>query len=167
MKTGFSLLREAARIGLEWFIATYGSTLGAALSLPLLYPFAHVFDISLSYRQFERFLSVPYFPVQIAFALAVGYFGQECFRTRFTFWIWIIPLSVLIWHFFSYHTGVFENSWEVRFEHFIWGSTCRPYLKDSSGRPCFDQMVYAAPVYTALAYATGAFVRRRKAQSET
>ena len=167
MKTGFSLLREAARIGLEWFIATYGSTLGAALSMPLLYPIAHLFDFSLSFRQFDHFLSVPYFPVQIGFALAVGYFGQKRFGTRFTFWIWIIPLSVLVWHFLAFQAGAFQNPWQARFEHFIWGSTCRPYLRDSSGRPCFDQIKYAAPLYTALAYAMGAFARIKKAQSET
>ena len=165
MKLGFRLIRETAGIGLEWFVATYASTLGAALSMPLLYPLAHLLDFSLSFRQFNRVLSVPYFPVQIAFGLVVGYFGQRRFGTRFSFWIWIIPLSVLIWHFFAFKTGAFQNSWQVRFEHFM-GSTCRPYLNDSSGRPCFDQLVYTAPVYTALAYAMGAFVRGGMEHSE-
>ena len=166
MKLGSSLVRQVAGIGLEWFIATYASTLGAALSMPLLYPIAHVFDPGLSFRQFNRLLSIPYFPVQVAYAFIVGYFLQERFRTRFTLWIWVIPLSVLVWHFFAFDTGVFQNSWQVRFQHFT-GPTCRPYLKDSSGRPCFDQLVYTAPVCTALAYAIGAFVRRKKAQPET
>ena len=164
MKLGSSLVREVAGIGLEWFVATYASTLGAALSMPLLYPVAHVFNVGLSFRQFNRLLSVPYFPVQIAFGFMVGYFGQKRFGTRFTFWIWIIPLSVLIWHFFAFETGVFENSWQARFEHFM-GSTCRPYLSDASGRPCFDQLAYTAPVCTALAYTMGALVRRRTEHS--
>lgn len=126
MKTGFSLVREAARIGLEWFIATYGSTLGAALCVPLFYPIVHVFDIGVSFSQFDRFLSIPYFPVQIGFALAVGYFGQKRVGTRFTYWIWISPLSVLTWHFFAFQIGASQNAWQARFEHFIWDPLAGP-----------------------------------------
>ncbi len=106
----------------------------------------------------------PVFPSADRLRVHRGLLRPKTFGTRFTFWIWIIPLSVLIWHFLAFETGVFENSWQVRFEHFM-GSTCRPYLSDASGRPCFDQLVYTAPVCTALAYTIGALVRRRTEHS--
>jgi len=163
MKHSFGgLIREAASFGLEWFVATYGSTLGAALSMGFLYPLARVLNARLSFHEFNRALSLPYFPVQILFGFTVGYLGRKRFGTRFTFWVWIIPLSILIWHFFAFEPGVFRNPWQVRLDHFM-GSGCRPF-RDYGGSPCFDQLVYTAPVYTAMAYALGSFVRKRTEQ---
>ncbi len=152
-----SLLREAAKLGLELIVASYGSTAGAAVSMPLLYPLAHVLNAGLSFHQFNRIFSVPYFPVQIAFGFAVGYLGRKRFGTRFSFWVWIFPLTIFIWHFVAFEPSVFENLWRVRLDHFV-GSTCRP-------PKCFDQLSYTSPLYTSIAYTFGAFVRKK--QSET
>jgi len=154
-----NLIRKSAGVGLEWFVATYGSTLGAALSMNLLYPLAHIFNIHLSFHEFNRALSVPYFPVQIFFGLMVGYLGRDRFSTRFSFWVWIVPLSVLIWHFFTFVPAAFQNPWQVRVDHFL-GSGCRPF-RDYGGAPCFDQLIYTAPVYTAIAYALGSCVGKK------
>jgi hypothetical protein len=162
-RSSYSLIREAVKLGLEWFVATYGSTLGAAASMYLLYPIAHAIDDGMSFHQFNRALSVPYFPVQIAFGLMVGYFGRLRFGTRFSFWVWVIPLSILTWHFLAFEPGVLQNSWRVRLDHFM-GPSCRPYWGDHHSRPCFDQLVYTAPVYTSIAYVLGALVRKHTAQ---
>jgi hypothetical protein len=69
-RSGF---REVVKLGLEVFVASYGSTAGAAASMFLLYPLAQALNANLSFRQFNRIFSVPYFPVQIAFGFAVGY----------------------------------------------------------------------------------------------
>lgn len=153
MKPGLrSWLREVVNLGLELFVATYGSMGGAAASMFLLYPLARALDAGLSFHQFNRALSVPYFPVQIASGLAVGYLGRKRFGTRFSFWVWTVPLVVFIWHFAVYEPSVFESSWQVRLDHFV-GSACRPPA-------CWDQMSYTAPVYTSIAYAVGAAMRK-------
>ena len=78
MKPGLgSLLREVVDLGLELFVATYGSMASAAASIFLLYPLAHALNAGLSFHQFNRILSVPYFPLQIAFALA-----DSCFQIK-------------------------------------------------------------------------------------
>jgi hypothetical protein len=149
-RSGF---REAVKLGLEVFVASYGSTAGAAASMFLLYPLAKALNANLSFHQFNRIFSVPYFPVQIAFGLAVGYLGRKRFGTRFSFWVWTVPLLIFIWHFFAFEPSVLEGFWRVRLDHFV-GSACRPPA-------CFDQTSYTSPLYTSIAYTLGASVRKR------
>jgi hypothetical protein len=86
MKTGLrSFIGEVASVALELFVASYGSTAGAAALMFLLYPLAQALNANLSFHQFNRIFSVPYFPVQIAFGFAVGYLGRKRFGTRFFF----------------------------------------------------------------------------------
>ncbi len=154
MKPGLrSGLHEVVKLGLELFVATYGSMAGAAASMFLVYPLAHALNAGLSFHQFNRTLSVPYFPVQIAFGLAVGYLGQKRFGTRFSFWVWTVPLLIFGWHFVSFEPSVLESFWRPRLDHFV-GSACRPPA-------CWDQMFYTATLYTSIAYALGASVRKR------
>jgi hypothetical protein len=148
-----SWFREVVKLGLEVFVASYGSTAAAAASMFLLYPLARALNANLPFHQFNRIFSVPYFPVQIAFGLAVGYLGGKRFGTRFSFWVWTVPLAIFIWHFFAFEPGVLEGFWQVRFDHFV-GSACRPPA-------CFDQTSYTSPLYTSIAYTFGASVRKR------
>jgi hypothetical protein len=163
MKRSFtSVLWELARVGVELFIATYGSTLVAAESMYLFYPLARplaqLLSTDLSFHQFNKALSVPYFPIQIACGLAIGYLGRRRFGTRFSSWLWVVPFSNLIWHFFAFWPGVFADPWLSRLDHFM-GSACHP--------PCFDQLVYTAPLYTSIAYALGALAKKRADQDHT
>jgi hypothetical protein len=154
MKLGFpSWLREAVKLGLEVFVASYGSTAGAAVSMPLLYPVAQALNASLSFHQFNRIFSVPYFPVQIAFGFAVGYLGRNRFGTRFSSWVWTVPLLILIWHFVAFEPSVLESWWRVRLDHFL-GTACRPPA-------CFDQLSYTSPLYASIAYTLGTFLRKK------
>jgi hypothetical protein len=154
-----SLLREIVKLGLEVFVASYGSTAGAAASMFLLYPLARVINANLTFHQFNRIFSVPYFPVQIAFGFAIGYLGRKRFGNRFSFWVWTFPLLIFIWHFVAFEPSVFEGFWRVRLDHFV-GSACRPPA-------CFDQTSYTAPVYTSIAYVLGASVRKKTENAET
>jgi len=154
-----SRFRELVKIGLELFVASYGSTAGAAASMFLLYPLARALNAGLSFHQFNRIFSVPYFPVQIAFGLSVGYLGRKRFCTRFSFWVWTVPLLIFIWHFVAFEPSVFESFWRIRLDHFV-GSGCRPPA-------CFDQLRYTSPLYTSIAYTLGAFVRAKSERTET
>ena len=143
----------AIRVGWELFISTYGATLVAAESMYFFYSLLHPLDMNLSFHRFNGVLSLPYFPVQIAAGLAIGYLGRSRFGTRFSFWLWVVPLSNLIWHFFAFEPGVFAaNRWLSRLDYFM-GSACRP--------PCSDQLVYTAPLYASIAYSLGACAKER------
>jgi hypothetical protein len=152
------LLREVVTLAVEVFVASYGSTAGAALSMNLLYPLARAVNANLSFHQFNRIFSVPYFPVQTAFGFAVGYLSRKRFGTRFSFWVWTVPLLIFIWHFVAFESSTFAGFWRVRLEHFV-GSACRPPA-------CFDQLSYTSPLYTSIAYTLGAFVRKKQSQGQ-
>lgn len=154
-----TLLREVVKLGLEVFVASYGSTASAAVLMSLVYPLAQALNAGLSFHQFNRIFSVPYFPVQIAFGFAVGYLGRKRFGTRFSFWVWTVPLLIFIWRFVAFESSVFEGFWRARLDHFV-GSACRPPA-------CFDQLSYTSPVYTSIAYVLGASVRKRTEHEET
>lgn len=153
MKGNFrSLGWGLVKLGVELFISTYGATLVAAESMYLFYPLVRPFAMDPSFHQFNHVLSVPYFPIQIACGLTIGYLGRRRFGTRFSFCLWVVPLFNLTWHFLAFEPGVFADRWLSRLDHFV-GSACR--------RPCSDQLVYTAPLYASIAYGLGAFAKKR------
>lgn len=154
MKHGFaSSMWKLVRVGWELFLSTYGSTLVAAESMYFFYPLAHLLDLNMSFHQFNRALSVPYFPIQIITGFAIGYLGHNRFGTRFSSWLWIVPFGNLIWQFWSFEPSVFANRWLSRLDHFM-GSACQ--------FPCSDQLVYTAPLYASIAYGFGAYAKERR-----
>jgi len=151
-----SQLRRILRVGIEVFVASYGSTVSAAALMHLLYPLAEILGSRQDFHEFNRIFSVPYFPIQIAFGLAVGCIGRERFGTRFTMWVWVVPLLIFTWHFVAFEPSILQNFWLSRFEHFL-GSACRPPA-------CFDQLRYTSPLYTSIAYSFGAAARAKFAE---
>jgi hypothetical protein len=152
----YSHLRQAVRVGVEVFVASYGSTLSAAALMYLLYALVEVLGSRLTFHEFNRIFSLPYFPVQIACGFAVGCIGRERFGTRFTMWVWTVPLLIFTWHLVAFKPSVLQNFWLSRFEHFL-GSGCRPPV-------CFDQLRYTSPLYTSIAYSSGAAARAKFAE---
>jgi hypothetical protein len=132
---------------LEQFLATYGPMITAAMLIYTLFPVAHFADAGLSFLTFNRILSRPYFPLQIALGAMSGYAVRARLRTPFTFCVWIIPALYLGFCVLTFKTSVFAAEWAIRVDHFF-GSTCQPPV-------CFDQMRCTAPFYTSLAYMLG------------
>lgn len=149
--------REVVNVGIELIVASYGSTLSAAGSMYLLYPLVQAFSPSLTFHEFNRVFSVPYFPVQVVFGFAVGCIGRKRFGTRFSLWVWTVPVLIFIWHFVVFQPSVLASFWHSRFEHFL-GSGCRPPA-------CFDQLRYTSPLYTSVAYSLGASARDKLGQA--
>lgn len=145
--------REIVRVAIECFVASYGSTASAAAFMYLLYPLVQAVNPRLSFHEFNRIFSVPYFPVQIAFGFAVGWIGRGRFGTRFYLWVWSIPLLIFVWQFVVFEPSVLESYWRVRVSHFL-GSGCRPPV-------CLDQLRYTSPLYTSIAYSVGASARKK------
>lgn len=94
-------------------------------------------------------LTIPYFPVQIALALAIGALLRICFKQKAMEWVWILPLVLLSVGFlrtplpFLARVGLF------------FGTDCKPY------NHCFVQTGLTAPFYTAAAYSISAFLTRK------
>ena len=153
------LLSEVVKLGAEVFVASYGSTAGAAVLMSLVYPLVYLLNPHLSFHQFNRIFSVPYFPVQIVFGFAVGYLVQKRLGARFSFWVWTVPFSIFLWHFVAFEPSAFESIWQTRLARFV-GSACRPPA-------CFDQTSFTSPVYTSIAYVFGASVRQKTARIES
>jgi hypothetical protein len=145
--------REIAKVAFEFFVASYGSTATAAGCMYLLYPLVQAASPRLSFHQFNRIFSVPYFPVQIAFGFAIGCIGRRRFGTRFSLWVWSIPLLIFMWQLAVFQPSVLESFWRARVSHFL-GSACRPPA-------CFDQLRYTSPLYTSIAYSVGASAREK------
>lgn len=95
----------------------------------------------------------PFFPVQIAVALPVGWLLSDVFKHRSMLWIWVLPYGVLVYSFARAHS-VAGLPLAGRVAYFF-GSSCRPE------NHCIDQVGITLPFYVAAAYAVGALLAIR------
>jgi len=94
----------------------------------------------------------PFFPVQVAVALLLGWLLSDQFKHGSMLWVWVLPYAYLIFEFVR-GPNVVGLSFQERFSHFF-GSGCRP------DDQCFDQTGITVTFYIAAAYAIGAFLER-------
>src|SRR5215475_13344534 len=99
------------------------STLGAMISgawlLYLLYPMARIFHPELKFLEFNRVLSLPYFPLQIGMASVLGYVLARRRPSPLTGWVWLFPLAVLAYGILSYSPSALEPDLYGRMSHFF------------------------------------------------
>jgi hypothetical protein len=96
----------------------------------------------------------PYFPMQIAVGLVLGWFLGRRLRTSSMAYVWILPLVFLCYLFIALPTTAASLARDARFSHFFgWG--CRPENR------CFDQLGATLPFYAATAYTIGAVIARK------
>jgi hypothetical protein len=146
-------LRELSKVCLEFLISSYGSTTGAAMTMTLLYQFFRALSTNLTFCQFNRIFSVPYFPVQIAFGFAVGYVGAKRLGTRFSIWIWTLPFLIFIWHFVAFEPSIFENVWS--------------FYRDRHAGPARDEKSIAWHVKNPVFITPGSLISNREVPNTT
>jgi hypothetical protein len=98
--------------------------------------------------------AVPYFPLQTATSLLLGWWGMKKLVQLEILWVWILPALVML--FALVHGPVIEIGRPTSYtpiSHFF-GAGCR--VKDG----CFDQVLFTLPFYTAIAYSVGATIAR-------
>lgn len=149
--------RLLVRFAVHQLVATLVVMVAAPIVLAVIGPALRVFGVSFYMRQFHWILTeTPYFPVQIVFALILGYFLCCYIGDRSMLWVWILPLAFLAWAFATNTNGLSLGGVSGpggRFAHFFgWG--CQP------ANHCLDQLVVTLPFYTSVAYAIGAFLAR-------
>lgn len=158
-----SLTKSTLTFALHQFIGMYGIPYTAPLVFSLAFKFLLLFGHSYSQRTFYSIVSEkPYFPVQITFALILGWLLGRTLRHRSMVWVWVLPLAILgyslatatilipEWTSVLARPGVGQS----RFSHYFgWG--CRPAER------CLDQLLITMPFYSSLAYSMGAVLARK------
>ncbi len=106
----------------------------------------------------------PYFPVQIALAVLLGWLLGRNLGDKSMFWVWILPLAFLCYAFVAIPTLTPSvTPWEFqagagqsRISHYFgWG--CRPANR------CIDQISITLPFYVSTAYSLAALLAQRRA----
>jgi len=153
-----SLTKSVLNFGLHQFIGMYGVPFTAPIVFSLGFKLLFLFGHNYPRKTFYSIVSEsPYFPIQIVFAVILGWLLGRVLRDRSMVWIWVLPLAVLCYSVAtrllnptSVLTGV-GQSW---FSHYFgWG--CRP------ADHCLDQLVITMPFYSSLAYSLGAALARK------
>lgn len=155
---GESRARRVWIFVLHQFVATLGVVAITPLALAVVAPALRVFGASLSMRQFHWILTeTPYFPLQIGFALLLGWSLSRYLGHRSMLWVWVLPFVGLSWLFAT--NGYIASLGPVppsaaRLSHFFgWG--CQPQNR------CFDQLATTLPFYCAVAYSVGSLLGRK------
>jgi hypothetical protein len=119
------------------------STVGVGVAAGFL-----TFAVSSSVRARWILTEIPYYPVQILLAFAIGFALHRWWHHQSMEWVWVIPFGVLCSFFV-----IRPFPLSVRFDRFFgWG--CRPENR------CFDQLGITLPFYSAASYSLGAFLSR-------
>lgn len=160
-----SLIKSALTFGLHQFIGMYGIPYTAPLVFSLAFKFLFLFGHNYPRKTFYSIVSeLPYFPVQVIFALILGWLLGRALRHRSIVWVWLLPLAIVCYSLVTARvlipTSVLTRPGVIqsRFSYYFgWG--CQPAVH------CFDQLLITMPFYSSLAYSVGAFLARRLAQS--
>lgn len=153
--------KSALTFGLHQLIGVYGIPNTAPLVLGLFFNLLFLLGRGYPRRTFYSIVSErPYFPVQIIFALILGWLLGRALRHRSMLWVWALPLAILCYSLVTARvlipTSVFANPgvFQSRFSHYFgWG--CRPADR------CLDQLLITMPFYSSLAYSMGAALARK------
>ncbi|HEY0701320.1 MAG TPA: hypothetical protein VGD60_01005 [Candidatus Acidoferrales bacterium] len=148
---------------LHQLIATYGITATAPFLMTLSFRIFRLFAHRYPDRTFNSILTeIPSFPVQIIFALLLGWLLGRALQRRVMLWVWVIPFAILCAAFFAVSIPATEMPsiisqpfpGQIRLAHFF-GYGCRPANR------CIDQLLLTLPFYSSLAYAFGALLARK------
>jgi hypothetical protein len=159
-------VKPALTLVLHQLIATYGVAFTAPVIFSLGSKVLFLLGYSYSKRDFYSTMTeTPYFPVQIVFALALGWLLGRSLRHRSMLWVWVLPLAVLCYAMIAIRLPMAERAsvlsgsfpGHTLLSHFF-GRGCRP------ANHCFDQVLITLPFYTSLAYSVGGLVGRNNAR---
>lgn len=141
-------------------IATIGILVVTPLVTGLVFDCLRLFGLTYSLNYLHSLLTdAPYFPLQIALALLLGWVLSRWLHHRSMLWVWLLPLAVLSLAFTALPT-VASLPFQSRLSHFFgWG--CRPENR------CFDQLAITLPFYIAVAYSAGALLARKKVMGKS
>ena len=142
------------------FVGTWG--------VALLAPWVFAFTVDLIPRFSDRVVvtqkgfhwlltGTPYYPFQIGLGLFLGWALWRRFHNSSMFWVWVIPLLILVYCLIFVPTLLpdftpmmfWAGAFHSRFSHYF-GHGCSGHFR------CLDQLLVTMPFYAASAYSIGA-----------
>lgn len=134
------------------FLGTYGSVAAAALLVLPVLLYARLAHSQTAVDILSAAVDRPYFPLQSAVALAVGFGMAVRFRQGKPMWIWVWPvaqtvISIALHKPPSVMQSFAASVWQT---YFNWGCRCSATLL---------QWHFMSAAYTAIAFSLGALVR--------
>src|SRR5262249_10124539 len=104
----------------------------------------------------------PFYPVQIAIGLYLGWLIYRRFQHRSMLWVWILPLALLTYAFIAVPTLsparssilLRPNTLQSRLSYYF-GTGCKPRDR------CLNQLVLTMPFYASIAYSLGAWLAQK------
>ena len=137
-----TLLRWAVMYLLSILLATLGVWFSAGIFGDMIVPIVGRGPVT-------RLQLTPYYPLEIVFALLLGYFSPSRMKGSYAYYVWVLPTLYLTWGVVaSFQLGLGTSEIASRF----FGATCWPH--------CEDQYVWTLPFYTSTLYSLGAFAHR-------
>jgi hypothetical protein len=163
-----SPLRESRiRIIASFIVHQVVGTWGVAVTVPFLVVFVgdflRLFGKTIPMRNFHWILTeTGYFPLQIAFALFLGWLLGRDLRRQSMLWIWVLPFAILCYAVAAVPTvspfpippTLQSGIGQSRFLHYF-GSGC------VAEHRCLDQIIITMPFYTATSYSIGTLLATR------
>ena len=142
------------------FIGTWGVAFFAAFALTTTFDGLGDFGWHSPMRNLHWILTQnPYYPIQIALGLYLGWKLSCRLRHKSMVWIWMVPLVILFYSVVTFtpeRKSVLEHPrpGQTRLSHYFgWG--CQPTTH------CLDQLLVTMPFYVSVAYSVGAWMARK------
>jgi hypothetical protein len=157
-----SLTKSTLTFALHQFIGMCGIPFAAPVIFSLGFKVLLFYGHRYPQRTFSSILTeTPYFPVQVIFALILGWLLGRALRHQSIVWVWVLPCAILCYLVAT--ATVLNPGWisvlarpglgESRFSYYFgWG--CQPAAH------CLDQLLVTMPFYSSLAYSLGAVLGR-------
>jgi hypothetical protein len=157
---GKPIWRAVMRFLMHQFIATFAIAFTSPIALGFFAAFVSPFGWNFTQQAKSQLLSTPYFPVQIALALFAGWGLGRLFPRKGMYWVWVLPLAVLVLAFESYpaiqpfvlRRSVLSISSPIS-HYFGRGCDVRDW--------CFDQLNLTMPFYASSAYSIGSYYAQK------
>lgn len=158
---GNLLAKSALTFVIHQFIGMYGIPFTAPVVFSMGFKLLALSGHGYPDRAFYSTLSErPYFPVQITFALILGWLLGRALRHRSIVWAWVLPFLIVCYSVATatvvIPTSVLARPGGVqsRLSHYFgWG--CQP------ADHCVDQLLITMPFYSSAAYSFGAALARK------
>jgi hypothetical protein len=145
------------------FISTWGIVVLAALAATSVHELLGLFRLHPPIHYLYWILTEnPYYPVQIAFGLYLGWALGRRLQHRSMTWVWVLPLTILCYALFA--TPVLIPEWTSVLARpqttlsrlsYYFGWDCQPTAH------CLDQIFFTLPFYASVAYSVGAMLARK------
>jgi hypothetical protein len=155
------------KIVLSFAVHQFIGTWGVGVTVPWLVFFAgdflRLFGKGFPMRDSHWILTeTGYFPLQIAFALFLGWLLGRDLRRRSMLWVWVIPFVILCYALAAIPTitpflttsAMQAGIGQPRLWHYF-ASGCRAEYR------CLDQVIFTMPFYASVAYSIGALLAPR------